>query len=209
LFAVKALRHDLLLQPQRKWSRQEVLATPSPVPRQSGIYAWYFREIPPHVSVENCHVHGADTLLYIGISPKEPSRNGFAPSKQTLFDRIRYHYRGNAEGSTLRLTLGCLLSEKLGIQLRRVGSGNRKTFADGEHILSQWLQDNAFVVWVVDPEPWVVEKRVIGEVSLPLNLDMNKKHPFHTVLSAIRKTAKQSAAILPKASEPWPKERLH
>jgi hypothetical protein len=28
--------------------------------------------------------------------------------------------RGNAEGSTLRLTLGCLLSEQLGIELRRV-----------------------------------------------------------------------------------------
>jgi hypothetical protein len=35
---------------------------------------------------------------------------------------IRYHYTGNASGSTLRLTLGCLLAERLGIQLRRVGA---------------------------------------------------------------------------------------
>ncbi len=136
----------LLLKPERMWSRQEVLATPSPVPRQPGVYAWYFQRNTPRVfRVENCNVHGSDTLLYLGISPKEPSRNGFATSKQKLLDRIRYHYRGNAEGSTLRLTLGCLLSEKLGIRLRRVGSGNRMgTFADGEHILSQWLGDNAF-----------------------------------------------------------------
>ena len=30
--------------------------------------------------------------------------------------------RGNAEGSTLRLTLGCLLAGELGLQLRRVGT---------------------------------------------------------------------------------------
>jgi hypothetical protein len=51
--------------------------------------------------------------------------------------RNRYHYRGNAEGSTLRLTLGCLLSSSLGLRLRRVGSGKRLTFADGEARLSE------------------------------------------------------------------------
>ena len=187
----------LLLKPERKWSRQEVLAKPSPVPRQPGVYAWYFREIPPHVPVADCHVHGSESLLYVGISPKEPSKNGFAPSRQQLFDRIRYHYRGNAEGSTLRLTLGCLLSKQLGIQLRRVGSGNRMTFGDGERVLSQWLEDNAFVVWVVDSEPWLLEERLIGELSLPLNLDMNSKHPFHRELGQIRKSAKDSARVLP------------
>ncbi len=93
-----------LLDPGHLWSRQEVLATPSPVPREPGVYAWYFREVPPRVPVADCHVYGSNTLLYLGISPKEPSKNGFAASKQTLFDRIRYHHRGNAEGSTLRLT---------------------------------------------------------------------------------------------------------
>jgi len=44
-------------------------------------------------------------------------------------ERIPYHYKGNAEGSTLRLTLGCPLSEELDIELRRVGSGKRVTFA--------------------------------------------------------------------------------
>ncbi|MEU1194017.1 GIY-YIG nuclease family protein [Streptomyces sp. NPDC005859] len=42
-------------------------------------------------------------------------------STQNLRKRVRYHYRGNAAGSTLRLTLGCLL----GLDLRRVGSGKR------------------------------------------------------------------------------------
>jgi hypothetical protein len=41
---------------------------------------------------------------------------------------IKDHYTGNAEGSTLRKTLGCLLADELGIQLRRVGSGKGMTF---------------------------------------------------------------------------------
>ena len=56
---------------------------------------------------------------------------GDLSSQQTLRQRLRTHYAGNAEGSTLRKTLGCLLAEELGIQLRRVGSGNRKTFVGG------------------------------------------------------------------------------
>jgi len=49
---------------------------------------------------------------------------------------MRDHFTGNAEGSTLRLTLGCLLSETLNIKLRRVGRGKRHTFTNpGEIIL--------------------------------------------------------------------------
>jgi hypothetical protein len=45
-----------------------------------------------------------------------------AASKQALSHRVRYHMRGNAEGSTLRLSFGCILADQLGIELRRVGS---------------------------------------------------------------------------------------
>src|ERR1700722_7026268 len=54
---------------------------------------------------------------------------------------------GNAEGSTLRLTLGCLLAGELGLELRRGGSGGRLTFCDGEARLSGWLAENALVTW--------------------------------------------------------------
>ena len=91
---------------------------------------------------------------------------------------IRYHYQGNAEGSTLRLTLGCLLSEELDIELRRVGCGKRMTFAEGEALLSQWMADNAFVCWQQDDAPWVRERELIKELHLPLNLDGNKSNPF-------------------------------
>jgi hypothetical protein len=44
-------------------------------------------------------------MLYVGISPKRPPVDALKRSKQILSRRVRYHYRGNAEGSTLRLTL--------------------------------------------------------------------------------------------------------
>ena len=72
-----------------------------------------------------------------------PPANGKAPSAQNIRRRIRTHYSGNAEGSTLRKTLGCLLSDQLGIELRRVGSGNRRTFVTGEKVLSEWMELSA------------------------------------------------------------------
>ena len=132
------------------------------------------------------------TLLYVGISPKPPPITG-TPSRQTLRTRIRYHYRGNAEGSTLRLTLGCLL----GIELRRVGSGRRMTFAAGEQTLNEWLDRNARVAWLTCGEPWRVEEELIRSVSLPLNLDQNRNHQFHATLSEVRRAAKMGARTLP------------
>ena len=71
------------------------------------------------------------------------------------------------------------------------------TFGDGEQVLSQWMQDNAFVAWVSQPEPWGLEEKLIGKVSLPLNLDMNRSHPFHPVLSAVRREARRAAMGVP------------
>jgi len=138
-------------------------------------------------------VHEGFTLLYGGISPKEPPKNGRHPSSQTLFHRIRYHMQGNAEGSTLRLTLGCLL----GLELRRVGSGTRRTFAHREADLSAWMEQQAAVCWIETNEPWLIEKTLISSGRLPLNLDQNRQHPFHPVLSELRQAAKRRANELP------------
>lgn len=179
--------------PDRLWSRSEVLGKPSPVPRKPGVYAWYFREIPISVPTEKCEVHHDLTLLYVGISPGAPPRNGKRPSPQTLQSRIRSHYRGNAESSTLRLTLGCLLSDTLGTELRRVGSGKRRTFHACEDTLSDWMEQNAFVCWQEHTGPWLLEEVLIRDLSLPLNLDQNRDHPFHPILSRIRREAKAAA----------------
>ena len=186
-----------LVTPSRLWSRLEVLERPCPVPREAGVYAWYFRRVPPGVPAEDCRrAHGA-TLLYVGISPKRSPMNGASPSRQRLLNRVRYHFRGNAAGSTLRLTLGCLLADSLDIGLRRLGSGQRLTFADGEIQLSEWMGQNAFVCWLPAEEPWLLESQLISELSLPLNLQGNERHSFHRELSALRKHHRLRAEQLP------------
>jgi hypothetical protein len=186
-----------LLHPVRVWSAGEVLRRPCPVPAAPGVYGWYFKELPYPIDTRGCVALADLTLLYVGIAPKAPPRNGRAGSRQTLRSRIRYHYKGNAAGSTLRLTLGCLLSDRLGIQLHRVGSGTRLTFAEGEHRLSAWMAGNAFVTWVATPEPWATERELIAAVDLPLNLDQNRHNAFHAELTRRRAQARAAARALP------------
>ncbi|WP_406377881.1 GIY-YIG nuclease family protein [Streptomyces sp. NBC_00197] len=114
-------------------------------------------------------------------------------STQNLRKRVRCHYRGNAAGSTLRLTLGCLL----GIELRRVGSGKRMTFGKvGEAVLSQWMAENARVCWIEHHEPWTLELELISQLDLPLNLDQNRHNRFHSHLKELRSQARQRAREL-------------
>jgi hypothetical protein len=174
--------------------RATVLARPSPVPKVPGIYAWCFREVPPDVPVQSCVRVGGLPVLYVGISPSAPPMNGKQPSKQSLRRRICYHFRGNAAGSTLRLTLGCLLS----IELRRVGSGDRLTFGPaGEAILSEWMHKNALVTWLSRDAPWQDEGGLIADLKPPLNLQGNRDHAFHKKLSELRANAKARARSLP------------
>lgn len=195
--SVSAEYGSTLLASKRVMTRGDVLSRPSPVPTQPGVYAWYFDVPPPGVLTEGTHQTEHGYLLYIGISPKEPPRNGKPPSMQNLRTRIRYHYCGNAAGSTLRLTLGCLLTNELGVQLRRVGSGGRFTFSTGETAISDWMAEHARVSWFVDTEPWLIESKLISELVLPLNLDQNKHSGFHAELTAVRKGQRQSALTLP------------
>jgi len=180
---VDALRH-----PSHLYSRAEILAGPSPVPEVAGIYGWYFRTIPGGIDANRCIEVKDRKLLYVGIAPRAPGR-----SRATLRSRLRNHYRGNAEGSTLRLTLGCLL----GLELRRVGERTVMTFGPAELDLSTWMADNAFVTWIENPRPWLLESVLIRTLNLPLNLDQNADHKFHAALSELRRDARARARMLP------------
>lgn len=186
-----------LLTPPRLFSRAEVLTRPCPIPAVAGVYAWYFDEIPAGVPVDGCRTIGGHTLLYVGISPKKPSADGLKPSRQTMRTRVTYHYRGNAYGSTLRLTLGSLLAAELDIHLRRVGSGTRLTFSAGEQALSEWMSRHARVCWIETATPWILENELIQALVLPLNLDQNKSSGFRQELSAIRGLQRTQARNLP------------
>lgn len=173
-----------LVSPERLWSASEILARPSPVPSASGVYGWHFETSPdPALS--------SGRMLYVGIAPRHMANR---TSAQNLRKRVRYHFRGNAAGSTLRLTLGCLL----GLELRRVGSGKRFTFGKtGESTLSTWMAEHARVCWLEHPEPWTLESSLIDQLDLPLNLDQNRHNNFHPRLSELRAQARQRARDLP------------
>jgi hypothetical protein len=190
------------LSPQRVYSREQVLGSPSAVPAAGGVYGWWFRRLPPLVDAGGCCQHDGLTLLYTGISPREPPGNGRLPSRQNLRLRLRAHYAGNAEGSTLRKTLGCLLSRELGLQLRRVGSGNRKTFVYGEQVLSAWMAENALVSWVTRERPRELENALIAGLDLPLNLEGNSRNLFHQILAQARVRCVAEANALPVLPNP-------
>ena len=171
---------ELLLSPTSIWCSSQVLAQPSPVPEAEGIYAWYFRELPPAVPHGCAPEFQGLQLLYIGISP------AYEGSSNNLRKRIRTHFNGNASSSTLRLTLGCLLANKLGLVLQLTGRTERLTYGEGEVELSAWLKANAYVAWFKHKQPWSIEDRIIHEVSPLLNLQHNKESVFYSELSGIR-----------------------
>ena len=196
LSAQNAELEQQLLNPEAVYSRSDVLGKGCPVPAQPGVYIWFFKTIPQIVPANGCIQFNGLTALYVGISP------GSVSSPQNLRKRVRTHFKGNAEGSTLRRTLGVLLEHDSGFPLRRVGSGKRMTFTHlGEQWLDSWLEENAFVNWIVHPEPWHVEHNILKQFNFPLNLQDNDHGSFAKELAGLRKTAFLKATEMPIANE--------
>ena len=162
-------------------------------PEFPGIYGWYFNRNLPIVRRRGSHQRGRWRLLYVGISPSRAS------SRSTVYSRVQYHFRGNCSGSTLRTTLACLLEGKIHTRLRRSGSSLRLTH-EGEARLREWMRVHARVSWVGHPRPWIVEPELIDALSLPLNIEHNRHHPFRNDLVKMRADAKARATKLPPLS---------
>jgi hypothetical protein len=184
----------------QRYTRSQVFDEPCPVPKEPGVYGWWFRTVPRGIDVSGCVQRDGLTLLYTGISPGPPPTNGKGPSRENLHRRITYHFgarSANAEGSTLRKTLGILLADELGLELRRVGSGRRRTFAAGEAVLTQWMAEQALVSWLCRPEPWILEDELIDILDVPLNLKGNTSNAFYPQLKRARREAALNAKRLP------------
>ncbi|NTU44793.1 MAG: hypothetical protein HGA99_04615 [Chlorobiaceae bacterium] len=183
--------------PQRLFSRAEILSNPSPVAKTHGVYALFFKEIPPGVPVDGCLTHEGLTLLYIGSSP---DKKGEKYATQTIQQRVRYHFNGNADGSTLRRSLGILLAKKSGFPLRMVGNGKKMTLTKkGEEWLDRWMEENTFAAWVENDKPWDLEHQLFHAIPLPLNIQGNKHHPFAAELTRLRAEAVTNAKYAPVA----------
>lgn len=193
-----AWEEDVLSTFSEPADRALVLSPECPVPKVPGVYIWYFRSMPDIVPISNCVQRYGGHLLYAGISP---ATNRNPHSRQNLRSRVRYHFRGNAAGSTLRKTLGVLLGCTDGHALRRVGSGDRYTLTRaGEEWLSDWLGKNSLVCWRAHPTPWVLEDELMRMYSLPLNIQGNGHHGFYPTLRRLRAEAVARARGLPVCS---------
>ena len=143
-----------------------MLGQPSPVPRVAGVYVWYFREVPGPIELSDCHVFDRMPMLYVGIAPKRPYQDG-RRSKATLHQRVRYHSQGNAEGFHPTTDPRLFAQRGVGIVLRRVGSGRRRTFSAGEHALSDCLEGNVWTLSRTEPDfaPLDFSQRCVGTFS--------------------------------------------
>lgn len=163
-----------------------IVADPTLVPNEPGIYGWWFDGAPPLVDLTGTVALGDRWLLYIGIAPSEPSDGGRA-SRRTLRDRLKNHTRGPIATSTLRRTLTALLGAELGLRTGRTSAGKAQLLDDGEHVLTSWLSLHARVAWSACPAPWLPEKElIISGPRLPLNI-RDSADPFRVTLTRLRK----------------------
>lgn len=153
-------------------------------PSESGVYGWYFDEPPDYVPTTNCERKWVWFkrwwLLYIGQA-------------KDLEDRILdYHIKGKhyAEGtmSSFRLSLGCLLSDKYGLNLYYPP----ESFAKKDKKLNNWLKKHARVTWIETENIDAIEKKAIDRYTLPLNHKYNE-HPLKSPLSNLRAEFKNIA----------------
>ena len=82
--------------------------------------------------------------------------------------------------------MGALLAGDL--CLEPVGDGSRSYFGfgDGERRLTNWLCGNTRVALHPCDQPFVLEKALLRDHAIPLNLSERKRHGFSKYLMALR-----------------------
>lgn len=159
-------------------------------PASPGIYGWWVRKGALDVPEAAYQERAGHQLLYVGISPRKPSASGRV-SKEHLRKRLVTHATKDASRSTLRRTLGVLLTDELGLTLG-VHGGREHYGVQGEALISRWLIENARVAWAVDPQPWEAEDELLEHATLALNLD-GRSDAFARSISDRRKAALAAA----------------
>lgn len=133
-----------LLHPDRLLTCSEIRVKPCPIVSKPGVYAWYFRQVPPRVPTQGCHVFATYTLfVYWHFSVPATKRRiparAIGPEANPI---SRSRECGRVDAASIP---GLLVGSELGNELRRVGSGERMTFVMGEQRLSAWMAEHALV----------------------------------------------------------------
>lgn len=172
---------------ERQIPASEILAGNIRVPAETGVYAWFFE--PTKLGIRGGYyevlVEG-QALLYVGMVPSRRD------SKKKLRERIRNHLKNTARQSTLRLSLGALLMEKLPLEPKAYLDG-RVDFGATESVLSGWIAEHGAVSWMSHPAPWQIEGSLVRSLGVPLNLYGNEEHPFFHILSSARARVRETA----------------
>lgn len=160
------------------------------IPQSGGIYAWYFKPglLSDKLKPEWLIPVGEEGLglCYLGISPDEEA------SDENLRERLKTHLEKTARNSTLRYSLGALLTDTLNLEV--IPHGERKlSFGVTEGILTEWIREHGRVAWYKHEKPWDVEKSLIRLLHPPLNLKGNPLNPFKNLLEMERKRLRERA----------------
>jgi hypothetical protein len=168
------------------------------LPKDPGVYACYFSEVPGALDVRGCFQNGEWTLMYVGKAKSLRSR--------VLGD----HFNGfdATQSGAIRETVGALL----GMHIHRKDRGDVWTFgASAEKLLTAWLRENMRVAWVSlnnqdvawpdagsqDEKLRLAEERLIDECfDLPLNRNQKRAAVAAQALMAWNK-CKASATPFP------------
>jgi hypothetical protein len=167
-------------------------------PTSPGLYAWWFekrviQKLLPKIRLAGYPEYSVGwifkkkwNLLYIGRGSN---------LKRRILD---YHFHGDADVSSLRMSLGCILVMELKICLwKRPHPSEGEygyTFGDeGEEKLSRWMAENAWVRWGETPDHDAEEKKYIRQYAPLLNMDDNP-HLFRP-LKDLRSELKQCAKL--------------
>ena len=164
---------DYFKKPLHLYEPSEILKNKDIVPRERGIYGWYFDEVPNQLNAsENLDYIkvGSMYLLYIGIAGKDTNR--------TLYARLVGDHLGqNPRGSTLAHSLHAILDIPFDDLKRR----------------RNWMSKHMKVAWKVCPNPGEIEKHILekyGHVLL-FNLDENPNNPVEDTLKKLRRDYKK------------------
>ena len=152
------------------------------IPEEAGTYLVFVDSRQP--LLERCGYLEFDKALPASIDGFNLMYVG--ATGDNLRSRVMAHLYGNTRGSSLRMTLGVLLADELGLE--PVGDPHRSyfEFGDGELRLTDWLRANTRIAWHVSDEPFVTEKELLRSLPIPLNITDRKRHAFSRYLMALR-----------------------
>ncbi len=101
---------------------------------------------------------------------------------RSLQKRLCEHLFGDSRLSTLRMTLGCLLLEEIGLTVLGTLGQTYFHFGDDEARLTNWMCEHLAIGFLETETPLDDEKALIGLTNPPLNIAGRKSHPFARAL---------------------------